>query len=212
MQRTLSKRTLVLTAAAVLSILAVPLAAAVQAPQDAPSESAAQPAAPHPRVALETSKGKIVLELDSEKAPKTVENFLTYVESGFYDGTVFHRVIPDFMIQGGGFTADLKQKPTRAPIENEADNGVKNERGTVAMARTNDPNSATAQFFINLVDNHFLDHTGKNIRGWGYAVFGRVVEGMEVVDAIAKVSTTQRGMLQDVPAEAVVIQKATVVH
>jgi len=164
------------------------------------------------RVALETSKGTIVLELDAERAPKTVENFLGYVRSGHYDGTIFHRVISGFMIQGGGFDADMHQKSTREPIQNEADNGLKNMRGTIAMARTNDPNSATAQFFINTVDNGPLDHRSKDVRGWGYAVFGQVVEGMDVVDAIAAVATTRKGPYSDVPAEPVTILHATVVE
>jgi cyclophilin family peptidyl-prolyl cis-trans isomerase len=172
---------------------------------------AAAAAGTSPRVALDTSKGTIVFELYPDKAPKTVENFLRYVEDGFYDGTVFHRVIPDFMIQGGGFTAEMQKRPTRAPIENEADNGVDNERGTVAMARTSDPHSATAQFFVNLKDNAFLDHTAKTSRGWGYAVFGKVVEGMDVVDAIAAVPTGRMGGMQDVPTQPVVIEKARVV-
>jgi peptidyl-prolyl cis-trans isomerase B (cyclophilin B) len=163
----------------------------------------------NPTVALETSHGRILLELYPDKAPKTVENFLQYVRSGFFDGTIFHRVIPDFMIQGGGFTSDMRQKPTRTPIQNEADNRVANARGTIAMARTNDPHSATAQFFINLKDNGFLDHTGKHPQGWGYAVFGKVVEGMDVVDKIADVRTTRKGMHENVPAEAVVIEKTT---
>ena len=163
-----------------------------------------------PRVALETSKGRIVLELDAARAPKTVENFLAYVRAGHYDGTIFHRVIDGFMVQGGGFTAEMQQKPTRPPVPNEADNGLKNLRGTVAMARTNDPHSASAQFFVNHVDNSFLDHTAKDLRGWGYAVFGKVVEGMEVVDAIAKVATATRSRMENVPVEPVVIQKATV--
>ena len=162
----------------------------------------------NPTVALDTSHGRIVLELYPDKAPKTVENFLQYVKSGFYDGTIFHRVIPDFMIQGGGFASDMRQKPTRTPIQNEADNGVRNQRGTIAMARTNDPHSATAQFFINLKDNGFLDHTGKNPQGWGYTAFGKVVEGMDVVDKIAKVRTASKGGHENVPAEAVVIEKA----
>jgi cyclophilin family peptidyl-prolyl cis-trans isomerase len=181
------------------------LAAVLATPGDQP---AAQPA--NPEVVLETSMGTIVLELDSGKAPKTVENFLAYVRAGHFDGTIFHRVIRGFMIQGGGFTAEMQQKPTRAPIANEADNGLKNLRGTVAMARTNDPNSATAQFFVNTVDNAFLDHTGKNPRGWGYAVFGKVVEGMEVVAKIEGVPTGQSGGLSDVPRQAVLIQKASV--
>ena len=163
-----------------------------------------------PRVALETSKGRIVLELDAARAPKTVENFLAYVRAGHYDGTIFHRVIDGFMVQGGGFTAEMQQKPTRPPVENEADNGLKNLRGTVAMARTNDPHSASAQFFVNHVDNSFLDHTAKDLRGWGYAVFGKVVEGMEVVDAIAKVATATRSRMENVPVEPVVITKATI--
>ncbi len=161
-----------------------------------------------PTVALDTNHGRIVLELDADKAPKTVENFLQYVRSGFYDGTIFHRVIPDFMIQGGGFATDMRQKPTKAPIQNEADNRVLNDRGTIAMARTNDPHSATAQFFINLKDNTFLNHTGKNPQGWGYAAFGKVVEGTDVVDRIARVRTGSRGGHENVPTEPVVIEKA----
>ncbi len=156
-------------------------------------------------VILETTKGEIEIELDTDKAPITVENFLEYVDAGFFDDTIFHRVIPDFMIQGGGFTADMSQKKTRAPIKNEADNGLKNDRGTLAMARTRDVNSATAQFFINLKDNDFLNHGG---RDFGYAVFGRVASGMEVVDAIAAVDTGRKGIHQNVPTEPVVIKKA----
>lgn len=162
-----------------------------------------------PRVALETSEGKIVLELYPDRAPGTVENFLTYVRDGFYDGTVFHRVIPGFMIQGGGFTPDLEQKETREPIQNEASSGLSNERGTVAMARTSDPHSATAQFFVNTADNPNLDHGPGNP---GYAAFGRVVDGMDVVDAIAGVRTTRKGMYDDVPAENVIIETARVVE
>jgi cyclophilin family peptidyl-prolyl cis-trans isomerase len=156
-------------------------------------------------VILETSKGEIRIELDPGRAPKTVENFLAYVDAGHFDGTVFHRVIPNFMIQGGGFTADLAEKPTRAPIQNEAQNGLKNTRGTLAMARTNDPNSATAQFFVNLRDNDFLDHGS---RDFGYAVFGRVSTGMDVVDAIAAVRTKNQGRYENVPVEPVVIRSA----
>ncbi len=163
-----------------------------------------------PQVVLETSKGTIVLQLAPDKAPKTVENFLAYVKSGFYDGTIFHRVIDRFMIQGGGFTAEMTQKEMRSPIPNEADNGLANDRGTIAMARTDDPHSATAQFFINTVDNEGLNHTGRNTAGWGYAVFGMVIEGMDVVDAIAKVKTTARPPFRDVPAETITILKATV--
>jgi peptidyl-prolyl cis-trans isomerase B (cyclophilin B) len=162
-----------------------------------------------PRVALDTSMGRIVLELEADKAPKTVANFLSYVKAGHYDGTVFHRVIPNFMIQGGGMSADMKDKTTQAPVQNEADNGLKNDRGTVAMARTSDPHSATAQFFVNTVDNAFLNHKGRNPQGWGYAVFGRVVEGMDVVDKIAAVKTGNRGPHQNVPVEPVTITKAT---
>ena len=163
----------------------------------------------NPKVALETSKGNIVLELYAEKAPETVKNFLAYVDAGFYNGTIFHRVIPGFMIQGGGFTTDMKKKTTRPPIRNEADNGLKNERGTIAMARTPDPNSATAQFFINSVNNDFLNHRGKSPQGWGYAVFGRVAQGLSVVDTISGVKTGTRGRFRDVPIDPIVIIKAT---
>ena len=164
----------------------------------------------NPTVALETNHGTIVLELLAQEAPKSVENFLSYVNAGFYDGTLFHRVIPNFMIQGGGFDGQQRQKPTRPPISNEADNGLRNDRGTIAMARTNDPHSATAQFFINLKDNGFLNHTGKNPQGWGYTVFGRVIEGMDTVDRIAGVRTAPGRVSEAVPQEAVVIEKATV--
>ena len=162
-------------------------------------------------VRLETSLGTIVIALDSKAAPKTVDNFLAYVRDGFYNGTIFHRVIRGFMIQGGGFTETMQQKATQAAIKNEADNGLKNLRGTVAMARTSDPDSATAQFFINTVDNAPLDFTAKDGRGWGYCVFGRVVEGMDVVDAIEKEPTTFRGGAGDVPVRTVIIKKAVVV-
>src|SRR5688572_22248932 len=161
-------------------------------------------------VEMKTNKGTIVLELDAAKAPVTVANFLAYANEGFYDGTIFHRVIPGFMIQGGGFTQDMAQKPTKAPIQNEADNGLTNETGTVAMARTPVPNSATAQFFINVKDNRFLNHQSKTPQGWGYAVFGRVTEGMDVVRAIEGVSTTTRAGNQDVPTDPVVIEKVSV--
>ncbi|MDE2128688.1 peptidyl-prolyl cis-trans isomerase cyp18 [mine drainage metagenome] len=159
-------------------------------------------------VELHTSKGVIRIELDAEKAPKSAANFLAYVKSGHFDGTVFHRVIDGFMIQGGGFDAGMKQKPTLAPIQNEADNGLKNKRYTLAMARTSDPHSATAQFFINVADNAFLDHTAPTPQGWGYAVFGHVVEGQDVVDQIKSVKTGNKGFHQDVPVEDVVILKA----
>ncbi|AOR66338.1 cyclophilin [Burkholderia stabilis] len=162
-------------------------------------------------VELHTNHGVIKLELDAEKAPKTVENFLNYVKKGHYDGTVFHRVINGFMIQGGGFEPGLKQKPTDAPIDNEANNGLKNDNYTVAMARTNDPHSATAQFFINVNDNDFLNHSSPTPQGWGYAVFGKVVEGQDVVDKIKGVKTGNAGFHQDVPADDVVIEKAVVV-
>ncbi|MGW6568823.1 peptidylprolyl isomerase [Streptomyces sp. NPDC054975] len=164
------------------------------------------------QVVLTTNFGVIKLKLDAEKAPKTVENFLAYVDAGHYDNTVFHRVIQTFMIQGGGFLEDMTQKPTRAPIENEANNGLRNTRYTVAMARTSDPHSATAQFFINTANNNSLDHTAQTPRGWGYTVFGKVVEGLDVVDKIAAVPTGRRGGFQDVPVEPVTILGATVVE
>ena len=161
-------------------------------------------------VKLHTTFGTIVLELDAAKAPETVKNFLAYVEAGHYDNTIFHRVIDGFMIQGGGFEPGMQQKSANAPIQNEAANGLKNDRYTIAMARTNDPHSATAQFFINVKDNAFLNHTAPNGQGWGYCVFGKVVEGMDVVDKINDVRTGSKGFHQDVPVEDVVIQKAEV--
>ncbi|MEM1176995.1 MAG: peptidylprolyl isomerase [Acidobacteriota bacterium] len=198
-----------------MSLLTLLATAPVSAQEAAASASAtAEPAAAEasagPQVTVDTSKGTIVIELFPDKAPKTVENFLSYVNAGFYDGTIFHRVIPGFMIQGGGFSPDMKKKQTRAAIQNEADNGLKNDRGTLAMARTGNPNSATAQFFINSINNDFLNHTAKTPRGWGYAVFARVVEGMDVVDAISEVPTGQKNRMRDVPQEPVVIKKATV--
>ncbi|GAB2884758.1 peptidylprolyl isomerase [Paraburkholderia jirisanensis] len=163
-------------------------------------------------VELHTNHGVIKLELDAEKAPKSVENFLSYVKAGHYDNTVFHRVIDGFMIQGGGFEPGMKQKPTQAPVDNEANNGLKNVKGSVAMARTNDPHSATAQFFINVNDNDFLNHSSPTPQGWGYTVFGKVVEGLEVVDAIRKVKTGSKGFHQDVPVDDVIIEKAVVVE
>ncbi|MGB6101721.1 MAG: peptidylprolyl isomerase [Comamonas sp.] len=170
----------------------------------------------HPQVQLNVTlhvadtatPGVIVLELDDEKAPASTANFLAYVNKGHYDGTVFHRVIKNFMIQGGGFTPDMQQKPTDAPIQNEAANGLKNDKYTIAMARTGDPHSATAQFFINVVDNDFLNHTAPTGQGWGYAVFGKVVQGQDVVDEIRKVRTTRKGYHDDVPFDDVVIDKA----
>ena len=161
-------------------------------------------------VKLHTNHGVITLELDAEKAPVTVANFLAYVESGHYNNTVFHRVIDGFMIQGGGFEPGMNQKPTGEQIKNEADNGLKNERGTIAMARTQAPHSATAQFFINVADNAFLNHTSPDLQGWGYCVFGKVSEGMDVVDAIRKVKTGSSGFHQDVPKEDVIIERAEV--
>ena len=172
--------------------------------------SAVDAGSKNPQVVLETSMGNIVLELFPVQATKTVDNFLGYVRWGHYDGTVFHRVIPNFMIQGGGLSSDMKEKSTGMSIKNEADNGLKNKRGTVTMARTQDPHSATAQFFINIKDNKFLDHKGRTSKGWGYTVFGKVIEGMDVVDAISKVKTGTKGSYQDVPLEPVVIIKATV--
>ena len=161
-----------------------------------------------PRIVMETSKGNILIELYPDKAPLTVKNFMAYVDSGYYDGTIFHRVIPSFMIQGGGFTSDMNRKPTKAPVRNEADNGMKNNRGTIAMARTQDPHSATAQFFINTVDNDFLNHRSKSGQAWGYAVFGKVIQGMDVVDAISSMKTENAGMMRDIPVESVLIIKA----
>jgi len=166
---------------------------------------------PAAHILMTTTVGPMTLELDADKAPKTVENFLSYVSSGFYDGTIFHRVINNFMVQGGGFTADMDQKATQAPIENEANNGLKNARGTIAMARTQDPHSATAQFFINVQDNDFLNHTGENMQGWGYAVFGKVTEGEDVLDKIRCVQTGSQAGHQDVPVEPIIIESVTVI-
>ncbi|MGM8939140.1 peptidylprolyl isomerase [Psychrobacter glaciei] len=164
-----------------------------------------------PVVELETNMGAIVIELNEEKAPKTVENFLNYVKSGQYDGTIFHRIIDGFMIQGGGMDAEMNEKPTNAPVENEADNGLKNDAGTIAMARTQDPHSATSQFFVNVKDNDFLNHTGKNMQGWGYTVFGKVTSGMDVIEKMRGVPTGRFGMHADVPKEPVVINSATII-
>jgi peptidyl-prolyl cis-trans isomerase B (cyclophilin B) len=161
-------------------------------------------------ITLHTNHGHIKLALNEEKAPQTAANFAQYASEGFFDGTIFHRVIDGFMIQGGGFTADMQQKPTNAPIKNEANNGLSNKTGTIAMARTSDPHSATAQFFINVNDNTFLDFKSESTQGWGYCVFGEVIEGMDVVNKIKEVSTGNRGMHQDVPLEAVVIEKVTI--
>ena len=195
--------------------LVLGFAARAQPPAETPAAPGETPAPPPetapaaaPRVKLQTSQGDIVIELDPAKAPLSVENFLKYVDDGHYNGTIFHRVINGFMIQGGGFTKSMQQKPTREPVRNEADNGLKNARGTIAMARTSDPHSATAQFFINVADNAFLDHTSPDPRGYGYCVFGRVVEGMDVVDKIKAVTTTTRGPFADVPAEPIEITAA----
>jgi len=174
--------------------------------------AADQPAkAANPNVRMTTSMGVIEIELDAKLAPASVKNFLGYVDSGFYNGTIFHRVIPGFMIQGGGMTAGMKEKPTGAKIQNEADNGLKNLAGTLAMARTNDPHSATAQFFINTVDNAFLDHRAKNPQGWGYTVFGKVTKGMDVVKKIEAVQTGNAGMHRNVPVKDVVITKMEII-
>jgi len=192
---------------------AVALAAAgAQAAQSTPTQKGSQPMTTTSRVKLSTNYGDMTIALDATKAPKTVENFLTYVREGFYDQTIFHRVIDGFMIQGGGFEPGMKQKKTHAPIDNEADNGLKNERYTLAMARTNDPHSATAQFFINVADNDFLNFTAPTASGWGYAVFGQVVDGTETVDKIKAVKTGNSGFHQNVPAEDVVIEKAEIVE
>lgn len=161
-------------------------------------------------IVLHTNFGPITLELDTDKAPKTAANFEQYVRDGHYDNTLFHRVIDGFMVQGGGFDTDFEQKPTRATIENEADNGLTNQKGAVAMARTQDPHSASAQFFINVSDNDFLNHRDKSVPGWGYCVFGRVVDGMEVVDKIRQVATGRRGMHSDVPVEDVILERAEI--
>jgi len=163
-------------------------------------------------VMMTTTVGPITIELDADSAPKTVENFLSYVAGGFYDGTIFHRVIDNFMMQGGGFTADMEQKSTQAPIENEANNGLKNQRGTIAMARTQDPHSATAQFFINVQDNDFLNHTGENMQGWGYAVFGKVTDGEDVLDKIRGVQTGSQAGHQDVPVEPIIIESLAIIN
>jgi peptidyl-prolyl cis-trans isomerase B (cyclophilin B) len=190
-------------------VVAVALADGAVAADDEAKQDDPAAAGGKPRVVLVTSLGDITLELNDEKAPGTVKNFLRYVDDKFYDGLIFHRVIEGFMVQGGGFTPDIKKKDTRDPIQNEADNGLKNDRGTIAMARTPDPHSATAQFFINVVNNNALNHTEKSDRGWGYCVFGKVVEGMETVDKIRRVKTqTLPNGLRDVPVEPVVIVKA----
>ena len=166
---------------------------------------------PAAQVLMKTTVGPMTLELDTDNAPKTVENFLSYVADGFYDGTIFHRVIDNFMIQGGGFTADMEQKETKTPVDNEANNGLSNDRGTIAMARTQDPHSATAQFFINVQDNDLLNHTGENIQGWGYTVFGKLTDGEDVLDKIRCVQTGGQAGHQDVPVEPIIIESVTLI-
>jgi len=198
-----------------LTILALGVAVLWAAPAMGANEGSAtkmDAAKKNPIVELKTSEGTIKLELYADKAPLTVQNFLKYAKEGYYDGTIFHRVIDNFMIQGGGFTPDMKQKPTQTPIKNEADNGLKNERGTVAMARTMVVDSATSQFFINVKDNEFLNHRDDTPQGYGYAVFGKVVDGMDVVDKIKAVPTGNQGPHQNVPGKPVVIEKVTVVE
>jgi len=190
----------------------VPAPPAPAEEEEPAAEDVPAPTGANPMVEMRTSLGTMTIELYPDKAPKTVANFLQYVRDGFYDGTVFHRVISSFMIQGGGFTPDMAEKSTRAPIENEAANGLKNVRGSIAMARTGDPHSASSQFFINTVDNPFLDFTGATVQGYGYAVFGQVVAGLETLDAIRKVSTASRGGHDDVPVSPVVIESVRVLN
>lgn len=166
----------------------------------------------NPKVLIETTLGNITLELDAENAPNSTENFVAYVNDGFYDGTIFHRVIPGFMVQGGGMNPDMSEKTTKATIKNEANNGLKNDRGTVAMARTNEPHSASSQFFINVKDNDFLNFKSEDMRGWGYAVFGKVVDGMDVMDKIVAVETGNNGYHQDVPKESILMNKVTITN
>ncbi|WP_421870747.1 peptidylprolyl isomerase [Motiliproteus sp.] len=199
-----------LTSAAFLFALSNSVSYAQDQTANATPANAPSPSAQAEQVLLETNMGNIVIELNREKAPKSVANFIAYVKSGYYDGVIFHRVINGFMIQGGGFTPSMSRKPTQAPIENEADNGLSNVTGSIALARTGDPHSATAQFFINVNDNVFLDHQSKTNQGWGYAVFGKVVEGMGVVNQIKQVSTTSKWGYRDVPAEPIIISKASV--
>ena len=188
--------------------LLIPGLVTAQMAEETPQQQTDQPMMEYPTVILHTNFGAITVELFEDKAPQSVANFVQYARDGYYDGTLFHRVISNFMIQGGGFDTSFQQKLTRDPIENEADNGLGNERGTLAMARTNDPHSATSQFFINVTDNDFLNHRSKaNGQTWGYAVFGRVIDGMDVVDAIRAVDTGRRGMHQDVPVDDVIIER-----
>jgi peptidyl-prolyl cis-trans isomerase B (cyclophilin B) len=197
---------------AIAAILPATAGAAPAGAQSSTTTEGKHPMATNPRVKMHTNYGDFVITLDADKAPKTVANFLTYTKEGFYNNTVFHRVIDGFMIQGGGFEPGMKQKQTHAPVENEANNGLKNDKYTVAMARTSDPQSATAQFFINVADNDFLNFTAPTANGWGYAVFGKVTEGTDVVDKIKAVKTANSGFHQNVPAQDVIIEKAEVVE
>ncbi|MEW6415187.1 MAG: peptidylprolyl isomerase [Pseudomonadota bacterium] len=206
--RRLSRLPATLFAATLLLAIAGCGASEPATQQVSTAPAAGQPA--NPRVLIETSKGNITVEVFPALAPQTVKNFLDYVRNGFYDGLIFHRVIPGFMIQTGGMHPDMTEKPKQAPIPNEADNGLRNLRGTLAMARMGDPHSASSQFFINVADNRFLDHRGKSFEGWGYAVFGQVVDGMDVVDAIVAVPRGNRGPHGDVPLEPVVMQRVSV--
>lgn len=190
----------------------VSLTAQAASPSNSTSTQGNTPMSTNPRVKMSTNQGDFVISLNAEKAPKTVENFLAYVKDGFFDGTVFHRIIDGFMIQGGGFEPGLKQKPTKGNVDNEANNGLKNNKYTLAMARTSDPHSATAQFFINVANNDFLNHTAPTAQGWGYAVFGEVVEGKDVIDKMKGVPTANSGFHQNVPVTDVVITKAVVIE
>jgi peptidyl-prolyl cis-trans isomerase B (cyclophilin B) len=190
----------------------VSLSAQAASPSNSTQKQGVTSMSTSPRVKLSTNQGDFIISLNAEKAPKTVANFLAYVKDGFFDGTIFHRVIDGFMIQGGGFEPGLKQKPTKAPVENEANNGLKNNKYTLAMARTSDPHSATAQFFINVANNDFLNHTAPTAQGWGYAVFGEVVEGQDVIDKMKGVPTANSGFHQNVPTTDVVITKAVVLE
>jgi peptidyl-prolyl cis-trans isomerase B (cyclophilin B) len=190
----------------------VSLSAQAASPSNSTQQQGVTSMSTAPRVKMSTNQGDFIISLNAEKAPKTVANFLAYVKDGFFDGTIFHRVIDGFMIQGGGFEPGLKQKPTKAPVENEANNGLKNNKYTLAMARTSDPHSATAQFFINVANNDFLNHTAPTAQGWGYAVFGEVVEGQDVIDKMKGVPTANSGFHQNVPTNDVVITKAVVLE
>jgi peptidyl-prolyl cis-trans isomerase B (cyclophilin B) len=190
----------------------VSLSAQAASPSNSTQKQGVTSMSTSPRVKMSTNQGDFIISLNAEKAPKTVANFLEYVKDGFFDGTIFHRVIDGFMIQGGGFEPGMKQKPTKAPVENEANNGLKNNKYTLAMARTSDPHSATAQFFINVANNDFLNHTAPTAQGWGYAVFGEVVEGQDVIDKMKGVPTGNSGFHQNVPSNDVVITKAVVLE